>query len=73
MRLGFWERFKAWRRGERMIKGVSRGRCFEKKELDIPEPPTGGVRVCKLKPTISLIGITITRKDGTVEEHKPNG
>lgn len=55
-----WERFKAWRRGERMLKGVNRGRCFEKKE-------SGGGFSAKAQPKIEVTA-KIIRADGTEEK-----
>lgn len=55
-----WEKFKAWRRGERMLEG-NRGRVFEKKD-----PPKG--HQAEAKATINLKA-RVTRKDGTIEEY----
>lgn len=61
-----WERFKAWRRGEVMLPGVSRGRCFinkdpEKKDLIGPMRTT-------VKSSAKLIGIRVIRTNGDIEE-----
>lgn len=65
----WFEQFKAWRRGEVMIKGASRGRCFQKKdESDSPKPkPNDGVKRVKLTPKLKLVSMKVTRADGTVE------
>jgi len=60
-----WEDFKAWRRGERRIKGAVRGRCFEPIE---PSAPSNGAHVAQSKSTPRLVGIKVIRKDGTTEE-----
>lgn len=61
-----WEDFKAWRRGEKRIKGAVRGRCFVRKD----EEPTSGAVKLKLEPTLTLQSIRVIRKDGTTEEIK---
>lgn len=60
-----WEKFKAWRRGERMVPGVNRGRCFVKKNGE--DTPAGGVKNTKAKAKAELVGIKIIRADGTKE------
>lgn len=62
--MGFWDRFKAWRRGERKVKGVTRGRCYEKKNADKQQ---GGAHRAKAKCEAKLTGIKVIRKDGTEE------
>jgi hypothetical protein len=60
-----WERVKAWRRKEHMIKGVNRGRCFVKKEVD--SAPTGGAQQVAAKAEAKLVKIKVIRADGTEE------
>lgn len=62
------EKFKAWRRGERMIPGASRGRCFEKRDGS-DNSLTGPIKV-NATPKLELVGIRVIRKDGSVEEIK---
>lgn len=63
-----WERYKAWRRGERMLAGVTKGRCFVKKDnTSISKPGSPSVDIT-VEPTLELVGIRVTRADGTVEE-----
>lgn len=52
-----WERLKAWRRGEKKVKGANRGRCFEKAN---PENNS------KAQPKIK-VSAKIIRADGTIE------
>ena len=59
--------FKAWRRKERKVKGVSRGRCFEKKQSD----PVDSTNVSSIG-TAKLTNIKITRANGSVE-HRDTG
>jgi hypothetical protein len=60
-----WEDYKAWRRGEKRIKGAVRGRCFEPREGAVPK---GGAHVAKSTANPRLVGIKVIRKDGTTEE-----
>lgn len=57
-----WEQFKAWRRKEVMTKGISKGRCFTKKE-DI-----AGANTATAKAKAKLVSIKVIRADGTEEE-----
>lgn len=61
-----WEQVKAWRRGERMIKGMSHGRCFEKKDQI---GKTDDLTATKIKgePKLELVSIKVIRADGTEE------
>ena len=64
-----WEKFKAWRRGEIMIKGAGRGRCFKKKK-DIYNPTTQSndwIKLAKAKSLAKLVGIKVIRANGDVE------
>ena len=58
-----WEDIKAWKRGEKRIKGAVRGRCFEPKQGE----PTNGAHIAKSQSTPRLVGIKVIRKDGTTE------
>lgn len=60
-----WERFKGWRRGEIMLPGVNRGRCFQRKELD--SQPGNNIKITA-KPVITL-KIKVTRANGSIEEY----
>jgi hypothetical protein len=61
-----WERVKAWRRKEHMIKGVNRGRCFIKKDSD-STAPTGEAKQATAKAEAKLVEIKVIRADGTEE------
>lgn len=61
-----WEDFKAWRRGEKRIKGATRGRCFVKKNPELP--PDSDIKKATAKATMKLTKIRVIRKDGTIEE-----
>jgi hypothetical protein len=63
-----WERFKAWKRKEVMLTGVSRGRCFVKKELST-KAPSGAIAI-SASPKIELVGMKVIRADGSIEEIK---
>lgn len=63
MRFRLWEKFKAWRRNEVLLDGVSRGRCFVKKA----ELATNNAKQSTGKATAKLVGIKVIRKDGTEE------
>ena len=63
--MSMWERCKAWYRGETVVAGATRGRCYQKKS----ESPKGGSKA-QAKPTVKLVGVTITRADGSTEEIK---
>lgn len=63
-----WERFKAWRRDEVPIKEAKSGRCWKKK-ADLAAPIDGATKI-KAEPTVSLVGVTVIRADGSVEEIK---
>jgi hypothetical protein len=58
-----WERVKAWRRKEHMVKGVNRGRCFVKKDSE----STGGAKQATAKAESKLVEIKVIRADGTEE------
>lgn len=62
MYIRLWEKFKGWRRGEKMIPGVNRGRCF------IKEDKESGIIQCKAQPKVSLVGIKVIRANGEIEE-----
>ena len=72
-RLYCWkEDFKAWRRGEVRVaeKGVTRGRIYEKRDLEapvIPDKPVGGASM--FANATADLEIQITRADGTVETY----
>lgn len=59
-----WEDFKAWRRGEKRIKGATRGRCFVRKEQDNLD----GIKRMTAHPTMKLVKMRVIRTDGTIEE-----
>jgi len=62
-----WERYKAWLRGERMIPGVNRGRCFEK--INGSETSeVGSPMKTKATPKLETLKIRVIRKDGSIEE-----
>lgn len=69
-----WESFKAWRRGEKRVKGTTRGRCFVRKNVTDTEDGTldDGVKRAKSEPTLKL-KMKVTRADGSVEEYEENG
>jgi len=75
MKLRIWEKFKAWRRGEVMRPGVSRGRCFVKKE-DLNKPTIPGVpapdsvKRVSAKPIVKLVGLRVIRANGDIEDIK---
>jgi hypothetical protein len=61
-----WEVFKAWRRDEKRVAGVRRGRCFQKK--DTPATPADGVKRAKGKATVTLVSARVIRANGDVEQ-----
>lgn len=65
MYIRLWEKFKAWRRGETMSKGVNRGRVFTRKQVDTAD---SSAIVVKAKPAAKLVKIRVIRADGTIEE-----
>lgn len=61
-----YELYKAWRRGERRIKGSPmRGRCFEKKDKS---GSSGAPMASKSEPKLELTSMKVIRKDGTTED-----
>lgn len=62
-----WERFKAFRRGERMIPGATRGRAFVKKEGAPAVSQAGDIINIPAGAKLELVGIKVIRKDGTEE------
>lgn len=59
-----WESAKAKWRGEKRIKGAERGRLFIREN----EAPSGAAKELNRQSTMTLVGVTVTRADGTVEE-----
>jgi hypothetical protein len=59
------ESWRRWRRGERKIKGATRGRIYVRKDASEDEGP-GNVLPAKSEPT-AVIKMKVTRVDGTVE------
>lgn len=57
-----WQDIKAYLRGERRIKGQTRGRCYTKKD----EPQDTAMTAAK--GTLN-VKVKITRADGSVEEY----
>ena len=63
-----WELYKAWRRGERRVKGSPmRGRCFEKKG-QLNDPNSGNHNKATAEPTMKITSMKVIRKDGTTED-----
>ena len=68
-----WESFKAWRRGEKRVKGTARGRCFVRKNENAEDGVLDdGVKRTKSEPILKL-KMKVTRADGSVEEYEENG
>lgn len=59
-----WENFKAWRRGEKRVKGATRGRMYRRPEDTEPSASTK----MKSKATLKVSKITVIRADGSTEE-----
>ena len=61
-----WEDLKAKWRGETRLKGAKRGRLYIRKD----DKPSGSPVEVNKQTTVELVGITITRADGTIAEIK---
>ncbi len=58
-----WEHFKAWRRGEKRVKGATRGRMYQR-----PGEQDPASTKMKSKATLKVSKITVIRADGSTEE-----
>ena len=63
------ERFKAWRRGDKKVKGAERGRCFVREEGK--GEVNDKIRIGAM-PTLKVTA-KVTRVDGSIEEYTTNG